>query len=298
MNYKVISSCIILILLNRNICLYGFTLNHIFRIVHSKYNIKSSQNLGNYYNNNNYNNKVNNIMTRYDNNINYDENNFNTNNSDMIDQQPKQLYQLNETIIALISDNNSNSTGSITTAISSSSNSSNMSTNTMIIPSRFSMKQLSLKLSQTGQSGLLAYGILNCLYYTSMTAIVWIYQSKSIIIPSSSLLSHSSFSSLFSSSSSILLFTSIIKKTILKLSKIILIVWAGSQITKIFRLFLSIALAPFVDKIIEYILSKYEIFKITNRNHVIYCIITLLWLFTISFYFILIFSTSIIEVLN
>lgn len=280
MNYNVISYSIILIFLNRNGYLYGFSFNHIFRIVHKKYNI---QNLCNVYNNNN-NNKVNKIMTRYDNNFNYDGNSLNINNSDMIDQQQNRLSQLNE-IIALISDNNSNITENNRTS------NSNISSNTMIIPTRFSIKQLSLKLSQTGQSGLLAYGILNCLYYTSMTAIVWIYQSKSIIIPSS-------LSSLSHSSLSLLLFTSIIKKTILKLSKIILIVWAGSQITKIFRLFLSIALAPFIDNIIEFILSKYEIFKIKKRNNVIYVIITLLWLFTLSFYLILIFSTSIIELLN
>lgn len=285
MNYNVISYSIILIFLNRNGYLYGFSFNHIFRIVHKKCNI---QNLCNVYNNNN-NNKVNKIMTRYDNNFNYDGNSLNINNSDMIDQQQNRLSQSNE-IIALISDNNSNITENNRTTISSSSN-SNISSNTMIIPTRFSIKQLSLKLSQTGQSGLLAYGILNCLYYTSMTAIVWIYQSKSIIIPSS-------LSSLSHSSLSLLLFTSIIKKTILKLSKIILIVWAGSQITKIFRLFLSIALAPFIDNIIEFILSKYEIFKIKNRKNVIFVIITLIWLFTLSFYLILIFSTSIIELLN
>lgn len=260
---------IILVLLNSNRLLYGLLVNNILRIVP---NTKSSHSLFNCNNNDNYN-----IIRRYVNNFNFDGNRLNFNISDLIDHQPKQLHQLNE-IVALISDNNSSITEKITTTISSRS--SNSSTTT----TRFSVKQLSLKLSQTGQSGLLAYGILNCLYYTSMTAIVWIYQSKSVIIPSSS--------------SSILLFTSIIKKTILKLSKIIIIVWAGSQITKIFRLFLSIALAPFIDNIIEYILSKYEIFKIKNRNHVIYFIITLLWLFTLSFYFILIFSSSIIEWLN
>jgi hypothetical protein len=272
---------IILVLLNSNRLLYGLLVNKILRIVHNKYYIKSSHNRF-------YNNKVNNLVRRYDNNLNFDGNCLNFNNSDSIEQQPKQLYHLNE-IDALISDSNDRITENITTTISTSSNNSSYnSSNTMIKPTIFSLKQLSLKLSQTGQSGLLAYGILNCLYYTSMTAIVWIYQSKSVIIPSAS----------SSSSSSILLFTSIIKKTILKLSKIILIVWAGSQITKVFRLFLSIALAPFIDNVIEYVLSKYEIFKITNRNHVIYFIITLLWLFTLSFYFILIFSSSFIELLT
>jgi len=287
MKYNIISYSIILIVFNHNSFLHGFSFNHIFRIVYKKYNI---QNLCNVYNYNNNNNKVNKIMTRYDNNFNYDGNSLNLNNSDMIDQQQNKLYQLNE-IIALISDNNSNITENNRTTINSTSSCSNNISSIMITPYRFSIKQLSLKLSQTGQSGLLAYGILNCLYYTSMTAIVWIYQSKSIIIPSS-------LSSLSHSSLSLLLFTSIIRKTILKLSKIILIVWAGSQITKIFRLFLSIALAPFIDNIIEFILSKYEIFKIKNRNNVIYVIITLLWLFTLSFYLILIFSTSIIELLN
>lgn len=261
--------------MNSNRVLYGLLISNVLRVIHSKYYFKSSHNIFNC-NYNDCHTKKKNLIRRYINNFNFDGNCLNFNNSYLFDHQPKQLYQLNE-IVSLISDNNSSITEKITTTISSSSSST--------MPTRFSVKQLSLKLSQTGQSGLLAYGILNCLYYTSMTAIVWIYQSKSVIIPSVS-------------SSSILLFTSIIKKTILKLSKIILIVWAGSQITKIFRLFLSIALAPFIDNIIEYILSKYDIFKIKNRNHVIYYIITLLWLFTLSFYFILIFSSSIIEWLN
>jgi hypothetical protein len=276
--------------------LYGLLKNNVLRVIHSKYCLKSSHNIFNC-NNNDCHTEKKNLIRRYANNFNFDGNCLNFNNSYLFDHQPKQLNQLNE-IVALISDNNSSITDTITTTISSScssrsssrssSSSSSNSSTTITMPTRFSVEQLSLKLSQTGQSGLLAYGILNCLYYTSMTAIVWIYQSKSVIIPSAS----------SSSSSSMLLFTSIIKKTILKLSKIILIVWAGSQITKIFRLFLSIALAPFIDNLIEYILSKYEIFKIKNRNHVIYYIITLLWLFTLSFYFILIFSSSIIEWLN
>ena len=285
MNYNVICY-IILVLLNSNIVLYGLLINNVLRVIHSKYCLKSSHNIFNCDNDDCHTEKKN-LIRRYVNNFNFDGNCLNFNNSYLFDHQPKQLYQLKNEIVALKSDNNSSITEKITTTISScSSSSSNSSSSTITMPTTFSVKQLSLKLSQTGQSGLLSYGILNCLYYTSMTAIVWIYQSKSVIIPS------------VSSSSSMLLFTSIIKKTILKLSKIILIVWAGSQITKIFRLFLSIALAPFIDNIIEYILSKNEIFKIKNRNHVIYYIITLLWLFTLSFYFILIFSSSIIEWLN
>ena len=148
------------------------------------------------------------------------------------------------------------------------------------------MKDLSSKLSHTGQSGLIAYGVLNCLYYTTMTAIVWVYQSKNIVTSSSA-------STVVAASSSSTLLTTI-SKTASQLGKIMIIVWAGSQITKALRIFLSIAIAPFIDKVIEYIVSI-ELFAIKTRKHAIYFILSSLWVVTLSFYSTLIFGTSMIQ---
>lgn len=135
------------------------------------------------------------------------------------------------------------------------------------------LKQLSSK----GQSGILAYGILNFFYYMIVTGIVWTYQSKNIIITN------------IASSTSL---SNKVIETTLKLSKIMIIVWTGSQVTKIFRISGAIFLAPIVDQIIT---KCMKIFSIPTRNKAFWIIFTSLWMVIFTCFSILIFGSSVLE---
>lgn len=125
-------------------------------------------------------------------------------------------------------------------------------------------------ISNLSQSGLLAYGILNFIYYISITSITWFTITLKSSTTNEFILVNKNMN--------------IIQKysnTIIKLGKVMGIVWAGSQITKAFRLSGAIICAPIADKLIDYI---QQTFHIQNRTRVFSILVTSLLSLTLLFY--------------
>ncbi len=108
--------------------------------------------------------------------------------------------------------------------------------------------QLSLKhkLGIYGQSGLLAYGFMNFSYYSVAMIIAW-YNTRAIIQKNLIALS----------------LRDRVASTSLQVVKLLVLVWAGSQVTKAFRISLSLVLAPYADKVITWSQNK---MKISSRS--------------------------------
>lgn len=136
-----------------------------------------------------------------------------------------------------------------------------------------SASTLKNKVSSIGTSGLLAYGILNFLYYVTVTSITW-FAMLSIKSSTGSLkpLSDLSLQARYAT-------------TLAKLGKVMAVVWAGSQVTKVPRLSLSIVMAPMIDRMLVKIEGK---FPKTTRGEIFNFIVRLLLSSTFLFYAILI----------
>ena len=95
------------------------------------------------------------------------------------------------------------------------------------------VQNLQEKLASSGRAGLLAYGILNCIYYISVTAITCYITVKKypFVINSSASLSQR------------------VQLILSRLGSVAGTVWVGSQITKIFRLSGAVICAPVVDNL-------------------------------------------------
>ena len=119
------------------------------------------------------------------------------------------------------------------------------------------------KLTSAGTSGLLAYGILNFLYYSIVTAITWHLTMSRYPIAAG------------------VVFSRRIQLTIAKLGSVAGIVWAGSQVTKIFRISGAIVMAPVVDKLM---IGWQQKFKLKSRNDAFWAIVACLWSVLIVFY--------------
>jgi hypothetical protein len=101
--------------------------------------------------------------------------------------------------------------------------------------------KLTAQLTAAGRGGLLAYGVLNTLYYTTVTAITWyLTGSKNIPVTSTS-------------------YTSVVRSTLVRLGKVMGVVWTGSQVTKPLRLSGAIVSAPFTDKLIGKFQKQFNI---------------------------------------
>ncbi len=122
---------------------------------------------------------------------------------------------------------------------------------------------LKLKLSKAGQAGLLSYGFLNFLYY-SLATLLTIRFAKFEISSVSNLPIKQKF---FSVSS--------------QLSKIVLMVWVGSQVTKIGRLILAILFAPTADKALNTIQRQ---FSLKSRNQTFWILVAGILIGTMAFY--------------
>jgi len=135
----------------------------------------------------------------------------------------------------------------------------------------FSVQKLRKNISDAGQAGLLSYGLLNLVYYTSATAFAWKLSNNP-----PSILSEMSFQ----------------KKLYVvfrKLSNVLLIVWTGSQVTKVFRLLGAIALSPFMEK---WITVTQKRFAFKSRNELFWFTVAGILLVTTSFYIYLILSAA------
>jgi hypothetical protein len=130
------------------------------------------------------------------------------------------------------------------------------------------LSDLKDKLTNTGASGLVAYGFLNCIYYTVATAIVWFTVSSK------------------EAGAAVEMGTGYMTKlkgNMAKFPKIMLLVWAGSQTTKMFRISGSIFLAPWASSLLKWMQRK---LNISQSNAVAICSSALLS-FTALFYAVL-----------
>lgn len=127
------------------------------------------------------------------------------------------------------------------------------------------IQNLQEKLASSGRAGLLAYGILNCVYYISVTAITCYITVKK-------------YPFVISNSAS---FSQRIQLILSRLGSVAGTVWVGSQITKIFRLSGAVICAPVVDNLMA-TCQKY--FKLPSRNAAFWFIVAALWVTVIVFY--------------
>jgi hypothetical protein len=133
------------------------------------------------------------------------------------------------------------------------------------IPTKNRIKDLQEKLVNSGQAGLLAYGILNCVYYISVTAVTWYITIKK-------------FPFVIENSAS---FVERVQFVLSRLGSVGATVWIGSQITKIFRLSGAVICAPVVDNLMERC-QKY--FRLKDRNQAFWFLIATIWGTVFLFY--------------
>lgn len=104
--------------------------------------------------------------------------------------------------------------------------------------STFSLKE---RLSAAGRGGLLSYGLLNFIYYISVTTIAWNFsnagKAEAALITASTLNER-------------------ISQSMVRLGKVMGIVWAGSQITKPSRMTGALLLSPLADRFLGWFQSK------------------------------------------
>ena len=122
---------------------------------------------------------------------------------------------------------------------------------------------LKLKLSKAGQSGLLSYGVLNFLYYSSATLLTLRFAKFEL-----SAVSNLPFKQKMISIAS-------------QLSKIVVMVWIGSQMTKIGRLVLAILFAPTADMVLNKVQGR---LSLKNRNQTFWILVAGILMGTIAFY--------------
>ncbi|KAK3130168.1 hypothetical protein QOZ80_6BG0489900 [Eleusine coracana subsp. coracana] len=104
---------------------------------------------------------------------------------------------------------------------------------------RFSSKELLEKLKRYGAAGVLSYGLLNTVYYVTAFLLVWFY---------------------FAPAPGRMGYTAAVERFL----KLMAMVWAGSQVTKVFRAGGALALAPFVDRGLRWFTVKFN-FKSERR---------------------------------
>jgi hypothetical protein len=126
---------------------------------------------------------------------------------------------------------------------------------------------LQQRLQLAGQSGLVAYGILNCLYYLSLTAWVWNFYSANNTVTAIQ----------WKSWAWKLKYLYIMKK----LGKVSVTVWAGSQATKALRILGAISMAPTIDKVIDSLQRK---LSFSSRGKTVSFLIASILGITILFY--------------
>ncbi|XP_072991436.1 uncharacterized protein [Typha latifolia] len=97
----------------------------------------------------------------------------------------------------------------------------------------FSSNELLQKLRRYGVAGVLSYGLLNTIYYLTTFLLVWFY-----FAPAPGRMGYAA--------------------AVERFLKIMAMVWAGSQVTKIIRAGGALALAPFVDRGLSWFTIKFK----------------------------------------
>lgn len=111
-------------------------------------------------------------------------------------------------------------------------------------PDKITLGELKDKLAKTGASGLVAYGFLNCLYYTVATAIVWFTISSKEAVAAVEVGTG---------------FMMKLRGNMARFPKIMLLVWAGSQATKVFRISGSLFITPWTSAFLDGLQKKFDI---------------------------------------
>ncbi|KAF8048488.1 hypothetical protein N665_2494s0004 [Sinapis alba] len=97
----------------------------------------------------------------------------------------------------------------------------------------FVSQELLKKLKRYGLSGVLSYGLLNTVYYSTAFLLVWFY-----VAPAPGKMGYLAAAERF--------------------VKVMAMVWAGSQVTKLVRIGGAVALAPIVDRGLSWFTVKYK----------------------------------------
>ncbi|KAK1287730.1 hypothetical protein QJS10_CPB19g01888 [Acorus calamus] len=98
---------------------------------------------------------------------------------------------------------------------------------------KFSSNDLMQKLKRYGLSGVLSYGLLNTVYYLTTFLLVWFY-----FAPAPGRMGYAA--------------------SVERFLKIMAMVWAGSQVTKLVRAAGALALAPIVDRGLSWFTAKFK----------------------------------------
>ncbi|ESQ52542.1 hypothetical protein EUTSA_v10017229mg [Eutrema salsugineum] len=127
----------------------------------------------------------------------------------------------------------------------------------------FASKELLKKLKRYGVSGILSYGLLNTVYYSIAFLLVWFY-----VAPAPGKMGYFAAAERF--------------------LKVMAMVWAGSQVTKLIRIGGAVALAPIVDRGLSWFTVKFK-FESQGKAFgamvgiclglalVLFTVVTLLW---------------------
>ena len=137
----------------------------------------------------------------------------------------------------------------------------------------FNKEELKDALKNAGASGLIAYGMLNCAYYTVVTAVVWFITSSKVAMETTVKTG----------------FMMKLKENLIRFPKVMVLVWAGSQATKVFRLSGSLIMTPWTSSLLKKIESKLNI----PQSKVITLCSSALLAFTAVFYALLLIFASI-----
>jgi len=149
------------------------------------------------------------------------------------------------------------------------------------------LSNLKSKLASAGRGGLLAYGILNCIYYVVVTALAWFAFSTGGETVSAVSASTAAVYTLSNSQT----FRERVGILFKKLPKVMAVVWAGSQVTKLARISCSVIMAPLADKILSQFQHKLNI-KSEKKAFGLCC--AMLLSFTFLFYSLLIIVPAVI----
>ena len=132
--------------------------------------------------------------------------------------------------------------------------------------------KLKKDLVNAGQAGILSYGFLNFAWYTIATAFVWSITRSS----DSSIIRGMNFSYYF-------------RKGFLRLVTLLGTVWAGSQVTKPFRMAGAVFLAPFADMLVDKLQSKFKV----SRDKIFWIMTATLLSSALLFFILLVTSAAI-----
>lgn len=107
-------------------------------------------------------------------------------------------------------------------------------------------KEVGAKLRATGSAGLLAYGILNAAYYSLAVALLWIYTGGGT----------RGLAAAGDTAAMAAVVSTGVKATAQRFVKVLALAWAGSQVTKPFRVGGAVLLAPVAGRLMDWVQAR------------------------------------------